>query len=541
MTRPSVSPWLAQGRIGIRAFLTRGEAPWPRRIRWHRLLVALIASAVAVYTSAVTAAFLFVRHRKMDRVQFGDIALPWRWQNYQVARGDSYMAAAFQFANQGKFREAFMYARAGILLAPAHRGGRLLLFQLLLATRDTVLARRTLLDGLQYHGGDANYLRVTFGFLLRQHEDAEIVKLARQRLPLPATQDVAEVIALAAATACHACGNFADAEDFLRQIPHRYQSKDARLLSARIARDGGIPALALVQLDGLTQDFPDDLEVHREWVAQQRAMGLADQARRATIAFQLAHPDLPAARVATAAIYRDNGDRARLAQEVGAILRDFGDDDETLTALADVAIEGGDVPLIRRIASHEAGRRTPPEHFDLLVAETLLVARDYAGALETLRTHSSPTAGDPTAALADSLLAIAYHGLGDTATARVFLNRFLDGQNLRVESVLAAANRLVAAGGVESARTALLRAAEIDPAYPAIWARLVELDLALNRVEDLAPHVEQLVRLRRPSIDLLRVTQQKLGSDLFLFSRESPVALEVVRAALAERKASEHL
>jgi len=38
--------------------------------------------------------------------------------------------------------------------------------------------------------------------------------------------------------------------------------------------------------------------------------------------------------------------------------------------------------------------------------------------------------------------------------------------------------------------------------------------------------------MRRPSPDIMRVAQHKLGSDLFLFSAERPAALDAVRVAL---------
>ena len=50
-------------------------------------------------------------------------------------------------------------------------------------------------------------------------------------------------------------------------------------------------------------------------------------------------------------------------------------------------------------------------------------------------------------------------------------------------------------------------------------------------------HVRRLVQIRRPSPEILRVVHYKLRSDLFLFSKECAVALDVVNAALARSAA----
>jgi hypothetical protein len=110
--------------------------------------------------------------------------------------------------------------------------------------------------------------------------------------------------------------------------------------------------------------------------------------------------------------------------------------------------------------------------------------------------------------------------------------------NLRADNLLAVANRFVELDAAESARRVLERAVEVDPRNQAALTRLVELDMALNAGEDLAVHVRRLVQMRRPSPEILRVVHYKLGSDLFLFSKECAVALDVVNAALARSAAS---
>jgi hypothetical protein len=129
-------------------------------------------------------------------------------------------------------------------------------------------------------------------------------------------------------------------------------------------------------------------------------------------------------------------------------------------------------------------------------------------------------------------------GLKDDPAATMYLNHFLGQANLRADNLLAVANRFVELDAAESARRVLGRAVEVDPRNQAALTRLVELAMALNAGEDLAVHVRRLVQMRRPSPEILRVVHYKLGSDLFLLSKECAVALAVVNEVLARSAAS---
>lgn len=97
------------------------------------------------------------------------------------------------------------------------------------------------------------------------------------------------------------------------------------------------------------------------------------------------------------------------------------------------------------------------------------------------------------------------------------------------------ANRFAALGGSGRAWQILARASELDPRNQTALTRLIELQaLELGRLAELASHLRHFVKMRRPSRDILRVVRYKLGSDLWLFSPETPGTLAVVEKALAQ-------
>ena len=519
-------------------FLHHRHVGWAARVRWTRVLGVLGALAAAGYGAVALAAFGYVRHyRHIEAVRFADLLLPSRWANYREARGNQQLAAARRLVEERRFMEGFLQARSGVAAAPGNRDGRLLLVDMLVGAHRMHDARRTLLEGLRYHAADPAYLKPVLTFLLQRQEDAHVVALTRRFLPAaePAS-DHARLLALAAATASLLRGNYDQAEDFLRALPRLADSRDGRLLAAKLEWDRGYRDLALLQFRQLASELPDDGEVHRALVGHLRQHGLMDEARRRSLEFQIAFPAQPGPRVDLLYAYRQAGDAARVAREADALLHDFGHDSAALVSLADFAANGGDVALVRRIADAAAARGLAPDPFAMLLVETLIVARDFQGAVDAIRGYRAEfsTWGRNYGGLFDSLQAASLLGLGDDQAATMFLTSFLGQTNLRADNLLAVANRFADLGAVDAARKTLACAVEVDPLNQAALTRLVEFDVMQNEGDDLAIHVQRLLRMRRPSADILRVAQLKLGSDLFLFSQSCPVALGAINAALGK-------
>lgn len=508
-----------------------------RRVRWRRLALVLLVLSAAAYLTGASGIYYFDRvHKRNPAVRFIDVVLPSRWPNLRTARGEYFFREARLRLAEEKFSEALMLAGRGLELCPADRDGRLFVAKLRHASRGAATARQTLLEGLRFHADDAEFLKHVFHFLLRQRDDGEVIglvsRLKAERRPGP---DAARVLAFAAATAAHHLGHYDQAEDYLRSAPGLGATRDAALLATRIERERGYPRLALVHLQQIASSFPDDFEIHHELVAQLREVGREDEARRTSLTFQLAHPTRPEARVLLLEAYRRAGENARLAVEVESLLGDFATDLPALTALAEFGASAGEPALVRRVAEHAMQRRLPSEAFSFLAVEAAIVARDYRGAIDRLRELSEKaTPEGRLRSLSDSLLAIAHLGLGDSSTAQIFLTNLLQQPNLPAENLQVVAARFAALDAMRPAWQVLQKAVAVDPLNQAALSRLIELDLTLNRVDELAGHLQRLLRMRRPSPDLLRVAERKMGSDLFLFSRDAPAAIGAARLALAE-------
>ncbi|HVS54393.1 MAG TPA: hypothetical protein VHD62_18700 [Opitutaceae bacterium] len=528
-----------------RGFFARPPADAPRAAwsRWCRRVFGASSLAVlAMYCAGASAGFLYVHYRQqLDGVTWLDLAWPARWPRVRVAEGNRQIAAAQVFARAARWREALVCARYGVAHSPAHRDGRLLLAQLLAASGRPEAAQAALLEGFAFHHADPAFIGPLFDFLLQRQEDALVTALAWTVLSTPQTPaETRRRAALAGATARYFRGDYDHAENLLRLGPRLADSREGRLLLAQIEAARGWHELALVELRALAAEFPRDPEVHAELVQRLRASGRRDEARRVSLASHLAQPDAAAPRIELLRAYREAGDEASATREAAALLHDFAADRAALLALGDFAASAGDVALADRLAELARASQPAREPLALLAVEARIVARDYRGALSTLRALGAekfpPSEGG--AAARDSLQAVASFGVGDFEAARLALANVLARPRLRAENLLVLANRLVALDASEPARAVLARAVAADPLNQAALARLVALELDTNRTDALPAHLQQLAQSRRPSSDLLRVAQHKLGSDLYLFSAAREPALTAVRRALEQSQAA---
>lgn len=477
--------------------------------------------------------------RGLHELTWTQIVLPTGWKHYRTVVGNHQIVAAQSFAREGHGTEALRYAHAGMARAPTHREGRLLLSRLLTASGQPEAAGEALIAGLAHHQRDPRYLEELFGLLLQRQDDERVVAVVRELLKEKSLPTEARTLAvLAGATASYFRGNFDQADDFLRSTPTEPAFLQARLLSAKINWERGYRELALMELRSLATAFPNAWEVHADLVSRLRLSNLAGEARRSSLAFQIAHADLPGPRIELLHAYREDGDIARLGQEIDSLIQDFATNRVVLLRVAEFAAATGDVALANRLLDHVRARILPWEPHAFLVIEAWVVARDYRGASNMIRAllREHPDWTQRYGPLLHSLQAVASLGLGDYEAARLFLTHVLHQPALRAENLLALSNRFAELGAAEQAREILTRAFAADRRNQAVLTRLVELDLNLNRIDQLPAHLGALLAMRRPSPEILRVARHKLGSDLFLFSPGRTVALDAIHIALERNR-----
>jgi Flp pilus assembly protein TadD len=509
---------------------------WQVRVYWKRVPAFLVVMSLIVWIGGASAAYLFVKYRRgFTDVKFTDMLfLPSRWDEYEVARGEFLIKNAQEDLKAQKFREAFYGLRLGLIKAPANKEGRLLLAQFYGLWKRPDLTRQTLLDGFAYHKNDTDYLKGLFAFLLQQQDDEQVLAYYKELLGNDKTITPRnQLVALAAASACYFRGNYDQAESIL-QTYQLESSRDGRLLIARINWDRGAKEQALEKLRELSADLPNDEEVYSQTVTYLRELGRDDEARRESFIRALSNPNNARARIDQLYALQKQGDSAAVAANVDEIYQDFYNDSNALLALADFAANTGNPVLAKRIYDHSKKDNLNWEGAALMTVEANIVAGKYQEALEMVRSllKENPEWSKRYYSVFNGLQAIAQYGLGDAESAQLFLNNFLAQSNVRADNLIAVSKRLMSVGAKTQARQVLEQATKADPLNQAALSGLIKLDMELGNIAPLADNIRTLLTMRRPSVEILRNAQQKLGSDLFLFAPHRAALLKDLGKAI---------
>lgn len=503
--------------------------------------MGIVILGIFTYAGLTVGAWAFVKYRRgVDTVTYPDIALPWRWPAYQTKRGEHAIAQAFALLPQGKFDQGFYQLRVGLARAPGHRDGRLLLAQILANSRRNDLAHTTLTEGLKYHATNPVYVGAVLEFLLNRQADDEVMTLGNRILAAPdSSPALRETAALHAARAAYYRGKYDLAEAYLQQ-GGLTANLNAALLSARMDWERGYRELAMVAMRDLHQQQPQDEGIYIQFGEFLRAAGQLDEARRVTVLHQVAHPDCPRAAIDRLLDLQRQNREEELNTAAQNALAALADQPAGLLALGDFAATTGRAELAQQVLAqarnHQSADITPMQ---LMVVESMLVANRHAEALENLQTLlKQPGLDQALTNVAQGLLAIAHFGLGDPVSGQSALMTLMVRPDLRAESLLAIANRLVAMEQRAPAREILARAVALDRQNQPALARLIELDLEAENLAALPENLRQLLTLRKPPRHVLIAAQRLLRQDRLLFLPGRAELLDALAQALARPAAA---
>jgi hypothetical protein len=504
-------------------------------IRRFRLAIILLLSCAGIWIVGSFGVWSMVKyHQGAARVHFVDLLLPSRWGLYRAELGDHYIESAGILLDRGEANAALIRLRAGVAKNPANKKGRGMLAQLFLANRRPDLAREVLLDGVRHLSGDPDYLQTTFTFLLEFQDDSKIQELAGQLLARPnAELRCTRIAATFAAYAAYFRGNYDRAEDLINQ--HRLrESADGSVLLARIEWERGYPELALLMLKDDIAGHPEHDAARAQLVAYFRSLGRTNEWESTVVERLVSDPLAAAPRIENLYLHEHRRDQPRLDRDAALYLEQFKHDPGALLLLADFAANTGRPALARRVQGLFDELKENSGAAALLVAESMVVAREYQPALDLIAeyTRHYPEWTDQFAAVFNGLQAVALCGLARTDEARLSLDHLLTGKNLRAENLLAVSNRLSVLGAKELARSTLKRAAEADPLNQAVLSNLIRLELECGALTDLPDHLHRFMRTRKPSRELLSVAYSTLGSDLHLYLPRQAELLGSLHVAL---------
>ncbi|MGJ3242775.1 MAG: tetratricopeptide repeat protein [Opitutales bacterium] len=498
------------------------------RLRWGRIGLVVAGTALIVYLAGAFALLLFFKYkRNYDEASYVNmLAYPFRQEAHRKEMGDYFIEKAKTAIEQQDFRGALHLLRTGLVRSPENTEGRLILSEFYeFGIRRPDLAIDLLRQGIDYNERNAAYIRRLLSLMLNHENDAGVIAVAERLLtPAPESEDLAHLIAFAAARAYHFRGNFDEAEAFLQR--YNLESKiDGVLLSAQISWDRGQETLAIDKLENALDRFPEAEPIYIQLSRFFRERGEYDKARQYAVLRAINSPLSPGPRIELIYAHHYSGQEDRKEREVDNVIRQFSNDELAIQLLANFAADTGDVSLARRLYGHALEKEFDISTFALLLIEAHVVAGDYAGAITFAEElfKEKPRWLEEKSAIFSSLRAVAHFGAGQNDLGEIYLKEFLQNSGLRVETLLAVSRRLKDLEHYDEAHRVLASAIRANPDNQAALTELIRLELAIGRTNRLAERLETLLTMRRPPRELLETAYRTLASDRFLFveGRES--------------------
>lgn len=507
------------------AFKERGPSgKWRIRFRWGRVFGVLAGLAIVGYCSLATALYFYFKNvQNFEDVRYADMyVILFQREAHRARMGDFQIEQAKDHMREGEFRQAIHALRTGVIRAPHNLEGRLLLSEFFIfGMRRPEAAIQTLREGLPWAYDDSEYLKRYVQVLLRYQHDQEVIDVADQILAADTTEDIQRLLALAAATAHQYRGNFDEAENYIRNYDLT-DSLEGTILAARVSWERGQRQAGIARLEQSLGKFRHDEPIYAMLSRFYREMGDYSEARRYAVLRNINSPLSVAPRIDLLYILRDTGYQERANRDAEAILRQFGSDEQGLLSLANYATDSANMDLARQIYERALENDFEIGPFALLLIEAHISSGDYSGAVaftEELAKERPPWLQRHEGVF-NSLRAVAYYGAGNEDLSSIYLQQFLQEGHMRVESLLAISRRFEQLGGQREARQILLQAYRRNPQNQSALSRLIALEIEMGNAVELGDYLKALLRMRRPSHELLEKAYRELGSDRFLFTRD---------------------
>lgn len=507
-----------------------------RKLIVHRTSLVLwsLGLLLGSWLSAATAGYLFNKYRAGNpEVRFTHMLLyPVKAKAHRDARAAYWLREGMKAFANNQWREAFDLLRMGLPRHPAYLDARFALARIYLAAQRPELASEVLVEGLDHHADQLDYVRTVFGLLFAQQADATVVELSRAWLArFPAGTPQRGMAVGAHITALYNRDRFAELLAFLEKEGVA-QAPEARLFRARIAWEQGRDAEALATLRALVDSAPGNTEPYKTLADYLLASGAAAELRRLAFARQLAAPDEALPRLHFMEACALVGDRAAQEEAEGDFVAHFRAQPPALLALAEYAARRGRPALTSRLLEEKLLAGEPLVALQLHHIAALLEAGEAASAAQAARAAADlPAITPPQRVHLDCLrvIALAAHGKATEADAEV--GALADSRYLTANGAYVTARRLLDLDRVNSARRLLERALELDPALQPAVEHLLRLELRSKPASELVPLIERFLAGRKPSIELIRQLRHEFESDrsLFVAGRDKLIARLVPR------------
>lgn len=497
------------------------------KFNWGRIGILMGCLAIMGWFALGGVVFAWYKYKRdYKNISYWQaLAFPVKNDEIRQSMGDYYIEQAEKALEAGNYREASMLSRIGLERSQRNLKGRMIVseFEIAMGQNDTAL--KLMQEGLAYATEeDIDFWVRTLRYMLNLRADQQILDIAAKYLPeTPETTQRNTLIAMAAAQANVYRGNFDTAENLI----HSYdldEKIDGVLLLAQIYWSRDQRAAAVERLEAfINRPKTDALDpIYAVLARFCRDMGQEDKAFRYTAARTALNPFSADPRIELLYFYHKRGELEKMDREAEAIIQQFRRESNSMMRLANFATDVGDIPLARRVYEIALENNFSVASFGLLYIEAHLVASRHTQAIDLCNdlVKENPTWLAEFEPTFNSLRSLAYFGSGNQDLGNLYLGRFTEARNVRVDTLISVANRFKQIGMPDAARAILVSAYQRDNKNQIALSGIIEIDLDQGYSRDLATNLRNLLLLRRPSYELLRRAYRELNSDRFIYTSD---------------------
>jgi tetratricopeptide (TPR) repeat protein len=510
------------------------------KLNFGRIAVFMGAMAVLLWMGKSVALYYFFKNvRNFEVITFSETFMfPFNRAAIRIAQGDYQVEQAQAAIEREDYRRAFMLLREGVTRSPGNMEGRELLAQIYVGWRPD-LAVDLMIEGMELGDLSDDYLRLMLSLLLQEREDERLLELTDQLMNDPKFASVSpSVVRAFRLQSALLRGRFEILESAYEGLEAAERSLDDVLIAAQYYRKIGDAPRAVSLLAAVlnAQGQEPSPQIYEQLIDTLKEGEELARAREVALEYSIRNPLEWRPRMKLIDLLSASNMEARRDREIRSLLQEHRNDEQAMTALAEVAASYGNVWAASRLYELALENGFNLGVFSLTLAEAMIEAGEFQQAIELCNelAQEDPTWLINAQSSFNAIRSLAYFGAGNMDLGQLYLNNFVSSRGSSVQQMFQAAQSFRDNGFPEMSMRILEEAHARDNRNERVLAKLVEVEMEVGAFFSVAEHLNLLFELRRPDYELLEQVHEQLQGDRFLYTQGRSELLAQLTLLLAE-------
>ncbi|NDV61143.1 hypothetical protein G0Q06_01625 [Puniceicoccales bacterium CK1056] len=508
-------------------------------IKWGRVIILMVLLGVFGWMGKSVGLYYFFKNvRDFEDVSFTDMVLfPANRSNVRIQQGNYQIDQGKAALEREDYRRAFSLLREGVARSPANIEGRMLLAQVYAGWRPD-LATDILVGGVQYGLEDPDFIKLMSTLLLMSKEDDRILELTDKLLEEDPPLEVQRILNVMRMQSAMFKGKY----DIVRQIFESTdikQTMDGVIIGTSLYIKTGKADTAAQVLASVINSSPGgNLDpVYTRLVNIYKTEKEYNKAREAALELVIQKPLEWQPRIMLIDVLSASGMTDRRDREIDALLQEHRNNEQAMTALAQLAAEYGNVRASSRLYDLALENGYNLGLFSLSLAEAYVSNGEPAKAIELCNelVREDPSWLLNSESTFNAIRALAYYTQGDSELGNLYLKNFLESTRTNVNQLFQASRSYKKYDLTEQALKILEEAYAREEGNEAVLVSLIDVEMEVGAYFAISQHLKKLFELRRPDYAIIEDIHQRLQSDRFLFTEDRVTLLEELEKILEER------